>query len=85
MIFRTNTLINSSSPNGATIPHSGQDKGQGKKQVSPEQLQKQLDNKVNEVLALLNGLTVAQCEAVLNSTLVRLPYQSYVQSHSLPQ
>ena len=62
----------------ATTHGLGQEKGEGLKQPTPEEYQQRLDNKVNEILPLLDGLSISQIETILervknNAMLLPLP------------
>jgi hypothetical protein len=61
------------------------DRGENGIELTPEQYQKKTNDKVNEVLTLLSGLTIAQSTTILEATISQLPYRSCVQSHLLIQ
>lgn len=47
--------------------------------ATPEEYQKKFDEKVNEVLSVIEGLTAQESKVILESAICRLPAHSYVQ------
>lgn len=52
---------------------------------SAEEYQKKLDDNVNAVLSLLNGMNTEQAKTILEAAIYRLPTHSCVQFEKQPQ